>query len=196
MGTVSINCLILVIVLCALAFFIGRLTSKERRDNKRLRTELEQSREEITEYRSQVANHFRETARRVNVLTENYRDVYDHLARGAKELCDKNNAPELISELKRNPMLAEDANEGPAFDQKPASAMEDAEAGTSDKPLDNRDGSTDAKELQPPAAPQSGQAGGKPQSSDENINSEENSDSRGSIDEVSGLSVEEKIKSG
>ena len=116
MEVVSVSGLILTISICVIAFFIGRLTSPGREDKKRLEIELEQSREELSNYRSQVTSHFQETAHRVNALTENYRNVYEHLARGAQDLCDKSDAPELMSELNRNPMLGSRTTENPVVD--------------------------------------------------------------------------------
>jgi len=184
MGTVSVNCLILVISFCIIAFFIGRLTSNERKDNKRLQAELEQSREEIRDYRSRVTNHFRETARRVNVLTENYRDVYEHLAMGAKDLCDKNNAPELMNELKRNPILSEETAEDPVVDQEIISVQTDNEPVIADDNQDNASGSRATEDETAATAPETDPDGDTAESSktdennggnagvDENLNNE------------------------
>jgi uncharacterized membrane-anchored protein YhcB (DUF1043 family) len=107
MEIISLNGLITVTAICAISFIIGRLTSVGRKDVKRLETELDQSREELKKYRSQVTSHFQETARRVNAMTESYRNVHEHLAQGAQSLCDKSDAPELMNELNRNPMLSD-----------------------------------------------------------------------------------------
>jgi uncharacterized membrane-anchored protein YhcB (DUF1043 family) len=141
----SVNGLMLIISVCVIAFFIGRLTSKERKDKKRLEMELEQSREELKNYRSEVTSHFQETAHKVNALTENYRNVYEHLARGAQSLCNKSDAPVLMNELNRNPMLGGETIENSIVDQEPASAKasadnssgSDAEPEIADKNPDN-----------------------------------------------------------
>jgi len=116
----SVNGLIIIISVCVIAFFIGRLTSKERKDKKRLEAELEESREELKNYRTKVSSHFQETAQKVNALTENYRSVYEHLARGAQSLCDKNDTPVLMNELNRNPMLADETIENSKVDHETA----------------------------------------------------------------------------
>ena len=46
------------------------------------------------DYRKQVADHFSETSERLHDLTLQYRAVYEHLAKGATELC-----PEGFSKL-------------------------------------------------------------------------------------------------
>ena len=40
------------------------------------------------EYRTRVDDHFRETANLLNAMTEQYRQVYTHMANGAAALCD------------------------------------------------------------------------------------------------------------
>ena len=42
---------------------------------------------DTTAYRKQVADHFAETSERLHDLTLQYRSVYEHLAKGAGELC-------------------------------------------------------------------------------------------------------------
>ena len=38
-------------------------------------------------YEGRVNAHFADTAARLNALTENYREVYEHIAQGAADLC-------------------------------------------------------------------------------------------------------------
>jgi len=185
MGTVSVNYLILVISFCIIAFFIGRLTSNERKNNKRLQAELEQSRDEIRDYRSRVTNHFRETARRVNVLTENYRDVYEHLALGAKDLCDKNNAPELMNELKRNPMLSEETAEDPVIDQEAVPVQTNAESKIADE---DQDTAAD------PTAPETDPGGGTTESSKTDENSGEDAGFNENVNNEPGIGTDEHIE--
>jgi hypothetical protein len=42
----------------------------------------------LQDYKAQVTAHFRGTAERVNRLTENYRELHQHLAEGALDLCE------------------------------------------------------------------------------------------------------------
>jgi uncharacterized protein len=53
-----------------------------------LERSLHQSEVALQDYQAQVTAHFRGTAERVNRLTENYRELHQHLAEGALELCD------------------------------------------------------------------------------------------------------------
>jgi len=136
MEYISVNGLIFVISVCVIAFFIGRLTSKEREDKKRLEIELEESREELKNYRSEVTSHFQETAHKFNALTENYRNIYEHLARGAQSLCDKSDTPELMNELIRNPMLGGETVGNSKVDHNavPAKASADTGSGKDSEP--------------------------------------------------------------
>jgi len=194
MGTVSVNYLILVVSFCIIAFIIGRLTSNERKNNKRLQTELEQSREEIRDYRSRVTNHFRETARRVNVLTENYRDVYEHLALGAKDLCDKNNAPELMNELKRNPMLSEEAAEDPVIDQEAVSVQTNAESKIADEDRDAAADSTATENQTESTAPETDPGSDTTESSKTDKNSGEDAGFNENVSNEPGIGTDEHIE--
>jgi uncharacterized membrane-anchored protein YhcB (DUF1043 family) len=52
-----------------------------------LQLELNQLTERFTEYRDQVTQHFMRTSELVQEMTRSYRDVYEHLASGAQNLC-------------------------------------------------------------------------------------------------------------
>lgn len=68
-------------------FLLGRAGNSAVRRSKELDQELQEARDELTRYRSRVAEHFSSTAELVNTMTENYRAVYAHLANGAQQLC-------------------------------------------------------------------------------------------------------------
>lgn len=48
------------------------------------------------DYREHVSDHFSMTADLVQQMTESYRDVYQHLARGAQDLCNEEIASRLL----------------------------------------------------------------------------------------------------
>jgi uncharacterized protein len=75
-------------------YAIGRARGASARKVRALERELdlersahEKVRSETTAYRKQVADHFAETSERLHELTLQYRSVYEHLAKGAGELC-------------------------------------------------------------------------------------------------------------
>jgi uncharacterized membrane-anchored protein YhcB (DUF1043 family) len=52
--------------------------------------ELRELQEQQAHYRNQVTEHFSQSADLLARLAENYRDVHNHLARGAQTLCEPN----------------------------------------------------------------------------------------------------------
>lgn len=62
---------------------------------RRLQEELEQARTALSTYRNQVDSHFQKTSELFSRMTEDYRQVYQHLAQGAQTLCGEK--PELSS---------------------------------------------------------------------------------------------------
>lgn len=63
-------------------------------------TELEAQVQELqrhhADYRENVSEHFNTTAELVQQMTESYRDVYQHLATGAQQLCTEDVASKLL----------------------------------------------------------------------------------------------------
>jgi len=63
-------------------------------------TELEAQMQELqrhhADYREHVSEHFNTTAELVQQMTESYRDVYQHLATGAQQLCTEDVASKLL----------------------------------------------------------------------------------------------------
>jgi uncharacterized membrane-anchored protein YhcB (DUF1043 family) len=53
-----------------------------------LESRLERALESRADYEADVAEHFAKTARLLGRMTEDYREVYTHLAAGADNLCD------------------------------------------------------------------------------------------------------------
>ncbi len=82
-------------------FGVGRTTGANAKKLRALESELDaeqqahlKSRAEAEGYRKQVSDHFAETSERLHDLTLQYRSVYEHLAKGASELC-----PETLTKL-------------------------------------------------------------------------------------------------
>lgn len=70
-----------------LGHLVGRRTSTAGRKYRDVERQLDQVLKEKKLYEDEVMEHFGETARLFNTLTESYRDVHKHLAEGAGELC-------------------------------------------------------------------------------------------------------------
>jgi len=72
--------------LIGLAF--GRASSRRTAERARdLEDRLQLAEEEMNQYRAQVSDHFSDTSKLLRDLTLQYRNVYEHLAEGARTLC-------------------------------------------------------------------------------------------------------------
>ncbi len=68
--------------------FMGRNKDDSGDKIKQLQGDLEQAKVDMDAYRKQVGEHFGQTAELFNKMTSDYRDLYQHLAGGAQQLCD------------------------------------------------------------------------------------------------------------
>ena len=93
MEDMVIPALIGAIVGLFIGYLAGRRTAPGSEQHRELEQQLESMKEERTRFEQQVNSHFAETAGKLNALTENYRDVYAHLASGAAALCAKDAQP-------------------------------------------------------------------------------------------------------
>ncbi|WP_018013747.1 YhcB family protein [Teredinibacter turnerae] len=97
----SLETLIMVcaIVLCVGAL-LGALISRtflppeQKRD---LEQSLQLTRQELSQYQQDVAQHFAETSKLVHNLTQSYKEVHEHLAKGAVELTNSEISRKIIA---------------------------------------------------------------------------------------------------
>ena len=68
-------------------WFLHRLMDPAERLQRELARKLADAERALAEYRTEVNEHFRGTAERVNRLTEDYRELHQHLSDGAIGLC-------------------------------------------------------------------------------------------------------------
>lgn len=83
-----------------IGWFANRSLAPGEQQRQQLEKDLEKSREELAAFRSDVTDHFKGTAERINRLTEDYRDLHKHLSTGALGLCEatgRNDVPMLNS---------------------------------------------------------------------------------------------------
>ena len=66
----------------------GKLSTNPSRV-KELEAQLRDAKETERRYRDNVSDHFSMTADLVHHMTESYREVYEHLASGAQDLCSE-----------------------------------------------------------------------------------------------------------
>ena len=79
--------LAIAVVSLLLGWALGRGTSAGGQKYREVERELDQVLQKQKAYEDDVVDHFSETARLLNHLTESYRDVHNHLAQGAGNLC-------------------------------------------------------------------------------------------------------------
>ena len=66
---------------------LGRITSPGSQKYREVERKLDQVLQDKKAYEDEVVEHFSDTAKLLNNLTASYRDVHNHLAKGAATLC-------------------------------------------------------------------------------------------------------------
>jgi uncharacterized membrane-anchored protein YhcB (DUF1043 family) len=78
---------VLFVVGLGLGTLLGRRSSPAAQRQREVELKLDQLMQEKRAYEDEVVEHFTDTATLLNNLTERYRDVHNHLAKGANTLC-------------------------------------------------------------------------------------------------------------
>ena len=78
---------VLLILGLAIGMLLGRRTSTAGQKYREVERKLDQVLQDKKAYEDEVVEHFSDTAKLLNGLTESYRDVHNHLAKGAATLC-------------------------------------------------------------------------------------------------------------
>ncbi len=99
-----------------------RLFGRSTREGDKIQAELDETRDELDQYKASVNEHFNKTSELVNDLTQNYVRVYQHLAEGAHLLGD---AEKFDNLLQHHPGKVSLTVDGEAREVDPA-AMVDA----------------------------------------------------------------------
>lgn len=79
--------IIALIVGLGMGLLLGRRSSPAEQKHREVERKLDQVLQDKKAYEDEVVEHFSDTARLLNNLTESYRDVHNHLATGAATLC-------------------------------------------------------------------------------------------------------------
>ena len=77
----------LLILGLAIGMLLGRRTSTAGQKYREVERKLDEVLQDKKAYEDEVVEHFSDTAKLLNNLTESYRDVHNHLAKGAATLC-------------------------------------------------------------------------------------------------------------
>ena len=98
--------LALLIIGLGLGMLLGRRSSPQSQKNREVERKLDQVLQDKKAYEDEVVEHFTDTAKLLNTLTQSYQEVHKQLAKGATELC-QGQGPVIAGRLEGNP---EDAN--------------------------------------------------------------------------------------
>lgn len=82
--------------LCLGVLMASRLNNANPARMAELEQQVQQLQEQHRRYKDNVSEHFNMTAELVQHMTESYRDVYQHLASGAQDLCSGEVANKLL----------------------------------------------------------------------------------------------------
>lgn len=78
---------IAIIIGLTVGWLMGRRSSDTAKKYRDIALKLDQVIQDKKSYEAEVVDHFTETAKLLNNLTESYREVHNHLAQGADSLC-------------------------------------------------------------------------------------------------------------
>jgi uncharacterized membrane-anchored protein YhcB (DUF1043 family) len=117
-------------VVLAVAFWLGLAVGRRRsRDAAERARELEDrlqlAEDEMNRYRHEVSEHFGQTSKLLRDLTLQYRNVYEHLAEGARSLCPE--AGTLLPGSLAEAALPAEASEPPRTNGAGETARDDAQ---------------------------------------------------------------------
>lgn len=112
-----------VVIAAVVGFFAGRWFAPNQQQIKDLENSLAEKEAVHQKYRENVAEHIAGSARKFNQITQQYRELHDHLASGAQELCERRAIPRELSTSHVNIL----AVESPTSDPKLSSAGKSGE---------------------------------------------------------------------
>ena len=109
----------LIVIAGAIAgFFAGRYFAPNQKEIQDLTNQLAEKEASHQEYREQVAEHMAGSARKFGKITQEYRDLYEHLATGAQELCERRAIPRELSTSHVNILAVESPSSAPQLETK------------------------------------------------------------------------------
>jgi uncharacterized membrane-anchored protein YhcB (DUF1043 family) len=82
---------------CLLSLLLTRSLSSSEKKSRTLETRLKETEEKLNGYQQEVTDHFAQTALLVNNLTQNYKEVHEHLASSALNLANVDISRQLLS---------------------------------------------------------------------------------------------------
>lgn len=97
----SLSVLIIASIVCLIiggivGYFVGRQSNADKKGFRAMEARANQAEEQLKQFQNDVTEHFKETSVLVNKLTENYKDVHEHLAAGAIKLANADIGRDLL----------------------------------------------------------------------------------------------------
>ena len=100
-NVLSIEMIIIAAVALTIGILIGtvlnRTVSPAATKSRALENRLQETEQKLTDYQQEVTEHFADTAKLVNNLTQSYKDVHEHLANNALRLANVDISRQLLS---------------------------------------------------------------------------------------------------
>lgn len=84
------------IIGCLLSLLLTKSLSPSEKKSRTLETRLKETEEKLNDYQQEVTDHFAQTAQLVNNLTQNYKEVHEHLAGSALKLANVDISRQLL----------------------------------------------------------------------------------------------------
>ncbi len=106
--TLIVAVLAALLVGAALGTILTKSLNADQRHNRSLESRLREAEERLASYQQDVAEHFAETSKLVNSLTQSYKEVHQHLAGGALKLTNADISRQLVDEADGK-LLADDS---------------------------------------------------------------------------------------
>lgn len=97
LATLLITAITTFIIGGLLSLLLTRSFSSSEQKTRTLESRLEEAEHSLANYQQEVTEHFAETAQLVNNLTQNYKEVHEHLAGSALKLANVDISRQLLS---------------------------------------------------------------------------------------------------
>ena len=114
----------LMVIIAVAGFFAGRYFAPNQQEINDLNNQLAEKDAEHQKYREQVAEHVAGSARKFNKITQEYRELYEHLATGAHDLCERRAIPRELSTTHVNILAVESPSSAPQLESDTNEAYE------------------------------------------------------------------------
>lgn len=125
--------IVALVVGAVIGFLMGRSGGNSNRQAE-LSEQLDDTKKELENYKSEVNSHFEKTAELVNNLTHSYQDVHQHLASGAQGLCQPGTINMALEPASMQAKLEDDSQEDESAPSE--EPQETGESSNSEQPRD------------------------------------------------------------